>query len=311
MTVANTSYAEQQAKVCGDLIYDVGTCTGEDTAYYLLQGYRVLAIEANPNLAAQAERRFQKELREGRLTVLNVGIGEHAGSACFWISDDYPEWSSFDRGIASRAGCRHHPIEVQVKTFRQILEEHGIPYYLKIDIEGSDALCVKALPGPPLLPKYISLETDCVSDSEDFRDVRLPGTLELLCERGYKQFKLIYQGNFWAAGNLRGPNWLDRLARSAAHGRLRALKMGSIAMSLTGRYMLKSSGHRFVHGSSGPWGEATAGPWMNYEDAKKVYLRAREFCASVLKPGEARYSFWFDWHATTDSGPEDASDTFT
>jgi FkbM family methyltransferase len=295
--MANKMYADKEARVCNDLIYDVGMCNGDDTAYYLHQGYRVLAVEANPSLAAQAERRFQSAIREGRLTVLNIGIAERAGNACFWISDDHPEWGSVDRDIASRSGSRHHPIEIQIITFTRILEEHGIPHYLKIDIEGSDGFCVKALPKGPLLPKYISLETDCAGDSEDLRGVTLPGMLELLRERGYKRFKLICQGNFWAAGSLRGPNWLYRLARSAAHGRLRAPRVGRVAMSLTGRHMLKSDGYAFVDGSSGPWGEGTAGPWLSYEEAKKAYVRAREWHASALMPGEPKYSFWYDWHA--------------
>ena len=33
-----------------DLIYDIGMNHGEDTAYYLSKGFRVIAIEANPGL---------------------------------------------------------------------------------------------------------------------------------------------------------------------------------------------------------------------------------------------------------------------
>lgn len=300
-TVANEEvhHASSTAvRVHTDLICDVGMNDGIDTAYFLQEGYRVLAIEANPILVAQAERRFHKEISESRLTVLNVGIAEHAGTACFWICDDIPGWSAFNRSIASRRGSRHHAVEIRTATFGQILDEHGIAHYLKVDIEGSDALCVQALREPPLLPKYISVETDCVGDSENLSDVQQPGMLELLHQKGYSRFKLISQSNFWAAGNLRGPRWLHRLARSAAHGRLRALKIGPLAMSLTGRHMLKSDGYAFASGGSGPWGEDTAGPWLSYQEARKVYVRAREFHASGLKPGEPQYSFWFDWHAS-------------
>ena len=33
-----------------NLIYDVGMSNGDDTAYYLHRGFRVVAIEANPLL---------------------------------------------------------------------------------------------------------------------------------------------------------------------------------------------------------------------------------------------------------------------
>jgi hypothetical protein len=39
------------------LIYDVGMNNGDDIAYYLRRGFRVLAIEANPDLVANADLR--------------------------------------------------------------------------------------------------------------------------------------------------------------------------------------------------------------------------------------------------------------
>ena len=41
-----------------DLIYDVGLHIGQDTAFYLEKGFRVVAIEANPVLAHQVAVRF-------------------------------------------------------------------------------------------------------------------------------------------------------------------------------------------------------------------------------------------------------------
>jgi glycine/D-amino acid oxidase-like deaminating enzyme len=37
-------------------MFDVDTNNGHDTAYYLQRGFRVVAIEADPTLAAGAER---------------------------------------------------------------------------------------------------------------------------------------------------------------------------------------------------------------------------------------------------------------
>ena len=74
LAIGNSLCLERGTEVYRDLIYDVGMNNGDDTAYFLHQGYRVLAIEANPVLARQAEGRFEKETREGRLIVLNVGF---------------------------------------------------------------------------------------------------------------------------------------------------------------------------------------------------------------------------------------------
>jgi FkbM family methyltransferase len=43
------------------LIYDVGMHNGDDTAYYLRRGFRVIAIEPNPALVATAAERFRRE----------------------------------------------------------------------------------------------------------------------------------------------------------------------------------------------------------------------------------------------------------
>jgi FkbM family methyltransferase len=95
-------------------------------------------------MVEKAALRFAGEIRAKRLTLLNVGISETPGTATFWISD-VPEWSSFDRAIASRDGTAHRPVSVSVVPFSQLLAKHGVPYYLKIDIEGNDRLCVDAL----------------------------------------------------------------------------------------------------------------------------------------------------------------------
>jgi FkbM family methyltransferase len=286
--------AATKPKVFADLVYDVGMHNGNDTAFYLHQGYRVIAIEADPVFVEQAKWRFAQEIREGRLTILNIGIGSQSGHADFWICDDNSVWSSFDRTVASRDGSRHHALRVQAAKFKEVLDVYGVPHYLKIDIEGNDGLCVQGLSGVSL-PKYISMEAQCSGNPDTLTESELLMTLDLLRDTGYTRFKLISQVRFWAAGNIRGPKWLHRVALSTAHGRLCALKLGPIAMPLTGRHMLKSDGYRFLPGSSGPWGETTPGPWLSYEDARRVCLRARNWHVSKAN---AKNSFWFDWHST-------------
>jgi hypothetical protein len=41
-----------------DLLYDVGMNNGDDTAYYLYKGFRVVAVEADPVLVEAARERF-------------------------------------------------------------------------------------------------------------------------------------------------------------------------------------------------------------------------------------------------------------
>jgi hypothetical protein len=60
---------------------------GDDTAYYLSLGFRVIAIEANPELVANAKFRFLREIMAGRLTLASVGIAEEEGQFPFWICE--------------------------------------------------------------------------------------------------------------------------------------------------------------------------------------------------------------------------------
>jgi hypothetical protein len=85
------------SQVVKDLVYDVGMHNGDDTAFYLHQGFRVLAIDANPRAVDAAKRRFRSELTSGRLTILNVGTAETAGTGTFWICEGVSEWSFFTK----------------------------------------------------------------------------------------------------------------------------------------------------------------------------------------------------------------------
>ena len=105
------------------LIYDVGMHNGDDTAFYLAKGHRVIAIEADPALVKQAETRFSAERRSGQLTILKVGIAARSGYGEFWICEKNSIWNSFDRNIAARDGCAHHAVKVETRTFAEIVAE--------------------------------------------------------------------------------------------------------------------------------------------------------------------------------------------
>jgi len=127
------------------LIYDVGMNNGDDTAYYLARGHRVVAIEADPTLIEAGAARFGKEIAAGRLTLVNCAVGGENADSRFWICPSNRVWNSFDEAIAKRGGAGHYAIDVRVRRFEDVLKEHGVPLYLKIDIEGHDHHCLRAI----------------------------------------------------------------------------------------------------------------------------------------------------------------------
>src|SRR5690348_15936049 len=107
------------------LIYDVGMHNGDDTARYLKQDYKVIGVEADPDLVLYVKNRVQAAVQSGQLVILNVGISESSGTGTFWICEDNTIWNSFVKELAARNGCRHHAIEIPVRALSEILDEYG------------------------------------------------------------------------------------------------------------------------------------------------------------------------------------------
>ena len=269
------------APMDADLIYDVGMHQGDDTAAYLEAGYRVVAIEADPTLVAAARDRFAEPLADGRLTLLDCAIGPENDRRPFWISSN-SEYSSFSRQNASKWGTTCHPIEVRTRRFEDVLEEYGIPYYLKVDIEHADHYCLEALPSSDL-PAFLSFEKDRLHDLLLARDL------------GYSRFKLIDQETFRQLIHppepLAAPKTLwQRLARRL--GRLRRAVTGAPPPEADVDLPAAPLGD-YAYGSSGPFGEKTDGPWRSMEAVALTWL---SFDLGHTGATDPAYEDWFDVH---------------
>lgn len=285
-----------------DLIYDVGMHNGDDTAYYLYRGYKVVAIDADPQACENARRRFKSELDSGRLTILNVGITAEPGTWDFWICEPHPEWNSFNRRIASREGSPHHAIQVPCRTFDSLLEEYGVPYYLKVDIEGNDLQCVDGLQTVSEAPRYLSTELGNVDE-----------LLKKLSSLGYIAFKCISQFTFLplqhppTEAQRRAEFWHRLLTQRDFHLRLirkGAGPMGRRMMSMKYTRTRRLGDWTFNGGSSGPFGEDTLGTWLTAEQMRDTfhhYQQLRRQGKPSIFWRDQGYSFWADLHARRDN----------
>ncbi len=165
------------------LVFDLGMNNGDDTAHYLSHGFNVASVEANPTLCEGARGRFHTEIAGGRLKILNAAISEKAGEATFHINLDNNHWSSLDIGWAGRDASPCSDITVPCVTLSNLFGEFGVPYYLKIDVEGVDGVVLEQLQGNALLPQYVSVE-DCRFGFQ---------YMEILASCGYDAFKLLDQ----------------------------------------------------------------------------------------------------------------------
>ncbi len=270
-----------------DLIFDIGMNNGDDTAYYLHRGFKVVAVEADPDLALAGRERFAAAIAEGRLTLVNKAIAVQPGEADFWICDELRVWNSFDKSIASRNGLPCHAIKVQTLPLRDLLAEYGVPYYLKVDIEGHDHIAIADV-SPSDAPEFISMELNSVDD------------FYLLRSKGYQRFKCIQQGYFT---QVLSPRLSFQSALSMAVTRL---KSTPLANRLRAAYKeirpsvpatLPSGVWAFDPGSSGPFGDETAGEWLPFEDVMHAWLSQQLGHKMGYRVEPANAHNWYDLHA--------------
>jgi FkbM family methyltransferase len=283
-----------------DLIIDVGVNNGDDAAYYLFKGYRVLGIEADPTLMAPLRERFGTEIAQGRLTLLNVALAPERKSATFWICEDHNLWNSFDRNIASQLGYKCHAIETECWPLRDIFSKYGVPYYLKLSLHGQEHFCLADIEAE-VASTYLSLELprDMVISEE---------ILARLLTCGYDRFKVIDQTTQkqLAISPSTFKSRLSQKFRQVPHLYKRCESFINWSRRLAGPNQEGLANERtsssnsiggwvFPEGSSGPFAEETHGCWQRSDE---IHAAWKAFVSGETDQGPPRLSVWHDLHAT-------------
>jgi FkbM family methyltransferase len=169
------------------LIFDLGFCNGIDTMYYLEQGFKVIAVEGNPILADSGNRRFKNEIEDKQLILLNKVISNYTeDSMNFYIHPDRIEWSSIYKEIAEQDGKQSTKVSVPSISLFDLIEQYGLPYYLKVDIEGCDVMTALNLIQLEEKPEVVSFELNKI----DYVDIFIA-----LKHAGYNKYQLRNQIN--------------------------------------------------------------------------------------------------------------------
>lgn len=225
-----------------DLIYDVGMHKGEDTDFYLKKGFRVVAFEADPDLVKACTMRFSIEISTGRLIIVDGAITEsQSGEPIrFYKNTENSVWGTVVDKWAQRnefLGLSSSIIEVDPIDFSLSLLNYGVPHYMKIDIEGMDLVCLRALREFSERPNFVSIESEKVIFS------KLEDEINLLSQLGYNAFKAVQQ-----AGISSQNEPID---------------------TLEGNYV----NYIFERGSSGLFGRDLPDKWLNREEILQQYKR--------------------------------------
>lgn len=174
-----------------DLVYDFGLHRGEDTAFYLAKGFRVVAFEANPNLAETCRARFAAEIADGRLNIVEGAVAPpSAGDTLTFFVNERSVWGTIDPDWVERnekSGSHSKRITARRVDVTETLRQFGMPFYMKIDIEGVDQHVLEVLSGASERPQYVSIE----SSKDAFDDI--VAECDRLHELGYRRFKAVQQ----------------------------------------------------------------------------------------------------------------------
>lgn len=205
------------------IIYDIGANNGDDVAYYLKKCDVVVAVEANPLLCRQIEQRFPAAIKNESLIVINcvVTTDSTQSEVVFYIHKTNHVLSQFPPPTDDSLG-EFEKVILPSQSILAIVQRHGSPLYVKIDIENYDKKILRALFEEGIRPAFISAETYTID------------IFSLMLTLGqYKSFNLIDAPN------------VSRTFRNH-----KILVNG------------KTEDYSFLHHSSGPFGEDIPSPWM-------------------------------------------------
>ena len=130
----------------GHLVFDVGANRGEYSEMYAALGASVVAVEPNPELVEIVRARVPNAIVE------EAAVGAVEGTADLWrgADDGDSTLSKEYRAVLARTiHATMHPLRVRVTTLDSLIARHGVPHFVKIDVEGFEEAVLRGLTARP------------------------------------------------------------------------------------------------------------------------------------------------------------------
>jgi len=169
----------------GDLVFDVGAHVGDRIGSFRRLGARVVAVEPQPPLVTTLKLLYGLS---SNVIIEPAAIGRESGTVALKLNIDNPTVSTasdaFVRAADGAPGWQDQAwtetIEVPLTTLDALIERHGRPAFIKIDVEGFEAEALAGLSRPV---KALSFEFTTIQ-----RDVAL-GCLVRCTALGFRRYK--------------------------------------------------------------------------------------------------------------------------
>jgi FkbM family methyltransferase len=202
----------------GDLVFDVGAHVGDRVASFHRLGARIVAVEPQPAMARALGLLYG---RSRSVTIEALAVGREPGRARMLINVDNPTVSSISPAfVAAAQGASgwetqrwSEAIDVPVTTLDALIAKHGVPAFIKLDVEGFEA---EALSGLSHAVHALSFEFTTIQ-----RDVGL-ACIERCSTMGYARFNAALGESQTLIGEWRDARditrWLTELPQAANSG---------------------------------------------------------------------------------------------
>ncbi len=151
----------------GDLVFDIGAHVGDRVAAFRRLQARVIAVEPQSALVATLRLLYG---RDRDVTIEAAAVGRQAGVVALNVNIDNPTVSTASSDfIAAAAGApgwhgQAWPkrVRVPVTTIDALIARHGMPAFIKIDVEGfeSEALGGLERAVPALSFEFTTIQRD-------------------------------------------------------------------------------------------------------------------------------------------------------